>query len=207
MAAFDEPVLVAGIPFRDPAPEAGRIRMRREQQVARRLPQKRDALLEVGDGPRVGRAAAEFERVGRYGRHAVRVNDIHAVRAVAGPPGPARPAWRMAAGEVPLNGERSDAQDLTIGNHTDVWNAVDGPYESVLRIVRPGLAAPEDRCARWRRRYLRSAQPLQPADAAGVVVMDVRVDDQLHVLDPEAERADVVRNHRRGLRHRAIDEH
>ena len=42
------------------------------------------------------------------------------------------------------------------------------------------------------RNSCRAGQPLQPRNAADVVEMLVAVQDDLHVLEPEAERADIV---------------
>ena len=54
---------------------------------------------------------------------------------------------------------------------------------------------------------LGAAGALQGRDPAGVIVVRVRIDDELHVLEPKAQLLDVGRDLRRGLRESAIDEH
>ncbi len=76
-----------------------------------------------------------------------------------------------------------------------------------LRVV--GLRAPalEDGRAQGARRHPRPRGALEGGDAAGVIEMGVRVQDQAHVRDVEAERADVLEDQRGRVGQAAVDEH
>src|SRR5262249_26723714 len=130
-------------------------------------------------------------------------------RAFAGRPGPGRAAGRVAGSEVRGDSERAHAQFLAVGDLPHVLQGrevVVLPPERELRILCRGTAAFERAPGGRARGNLRTAGPLQGRDTAGVVVVRVRVQDELHVFQAEAELPDVRGDLRRGLREAAIDE-
>ena len=78
--------------------------------------------------------------------------------------------------------------------------------EAVLRIVGRVLAAPQGVRARRARRDGGAAGPLECRNTAGMIVMAVRVDDQLDVFGLESKLADVAIDHGGGLLETAVEQ-
>lgn len=77
---------------------------------------------------------------------------------------------------------------------------------ATLRIVVNRFAAFEGTCGCRARRHNGAARALERCDAAGVIVMSMRVDDQANVFSAESERADVLVDDRRRLWEPAVEQ-
>jgi hypothetical protein len=100
----------------------------------------------------------------------------------------------VAGREVRGDRDAADAQHLAVFDHLDVLDrreTIERLAKSVLRIVGRIFTAAERIRPRRARRDSGAAGPLERRNAAGMVVMSVRVDDQLDVFGLETQLTDV----------------
>src|SRR5690606_26313123 len=99
------------------------------------------------------------------------------------------------------------AQGLPIANDADFVYRRNRIAELELRIVAFAPAALHRARRLCARGDARAAQALQLRDAARVVAMRVRVDDELDVVHAKAERTDALCDEGGGVGQRTVDEH
>lgn len=165
-----------------------------DRDIAWKLADESNVLAELLDQRRVRAISGETESWRGHRVQAVGVDDGLALRALAGAPRPGRGSRRVAGNQVRGNGEVSQSHDFAVGDGTHVphrWKAVGLAPEAVLRIVRCRLAAFDGALPGGAGRHRRPGEPLQRRDAAGVIVVGVRVQDHVHVRRLESQRANV----------------
>ena len=129
--------------------------------------------------------------------------------ALAFAPGPAGATGRVPGREMGGDGQRANLQRFSIVDGADIGYrriVVACGAESELRIVFHRTATFERALAGGAGRHLGLADPNQRRNAAGMIVVSVRIENQLDVLEAEASRLDVLRDQRRRLRQSAVDE-
>lgn len=99
------------------------------------------------------------------------------------------------------------AQSLPIANDADFVYRRNRIAELVLRVVSFASAAFHRASRLCARGDARAAQALQLRDAARVVAVSVRVDDELDVFHAKTERADALRDERGRVGQCAVDEY
>ena len=152
------------------------------------------------------RAAGELESGCRGRVEAVRVDHVQAPPRFAGRKGVARPAGRVTCRQARRHGEGTDVEDLAVFEGTGARPGRKREQDAVLGIVRAGLPLPQDGSGPLAGQHPGPAQPRKLRDAAGVIEVRVRHEDELHVLDPEAQRANALDNLRGRLGQVAVDE-
>ena len=95
------------------------------------------------------------------------------------------------------HGEIADAEHFAVLDDTHLRDRRELPGEHELRVVGGRSALLERPCPGRAGRHHGPARTLERRDAAGVIVVRVRVQDQLDVGGPEADLADVLVNHGR----------
>src|SRR5579872_1705458 len=90
--------------------------------------------------------------------------------------------------------EWSYAKRVCVCHHLHCCDSRYAGQAAELRIIRPGVTLSEYDCARLARCHCRSAQPLQLGDATGMIKVDMRIENELHILDPQAQLPDAGRN-------------
>lgn len=162
--------------------------------------------LEIGERVRVARVVREAEAVLGDRGLTVRIDEVQAAGTLARAPRPRAAAGRMPAGGVQCRGQRSQAYDLTRLEHIHVADRWHGQRDAVLRIIMVGQSVGDHRRARGTRDDARTARILDRRDATRVVVVRVRVEDDLDVGRAEAEGRDVLEDERGGVGETAVDE-
>ena len=153
---------------------------------------------------------AEAEAVCRNGRDAVDVRHRLAGGAFATLPRVGGAAGRVPGDVVDGDGDVADAHHFAVLQFLDRGHrreAVLLRAEADLRVVRGVDAGPQRRGGGGAGADARAAEALQRGDAAGMVVVAVRHEDQLDVFGLEAQRADVLIDQRRRLRQRRVQQH
>jgi hypothetical protein len=173
-----------------------------DQDVAGCGLKKRKTALETLD---VFRILSEQESVGGDWREAVGINDIEAAVAFARHPSPTRSAGRMTWCEMSRQLELADSEGFTIVKRFDIGDRRDSGDDSVLRVIGRNSAFLQNRGTPSTGNDTRAALALQFGNASSVIEVNVRIDDQLYILDTKAERADVGDNLRGGFRQCGVD--
>ncbi len=139
-------------------------------------------------------------------RQAVGIDDRPAHAAVAAHPAPAQRSGSMARSCNRGQHQVAEPDFAIVADHPTDRGWRKGLVDAGLRVVgarRPGF---EHLRRRSRGDERRAAQPLQLCNAADMVEMLMAVQDELHVLQPEAKRADVVGDDVRALLGPAVDQ-
>ena len=167
-----------------------------------------DALPEHREQARPRCVTREPEAVVRHGVEAVRIDDVQASARFAGLPAPRRAAGCMAGREVRRDRQRTDAQDLTVGNHSHRCDR-----SKSVRFTKRDLRIVGRRKARFERPRARRTRgddgatgALECRDTADVVVVCMRRHNQPDVFGAEPELADIRVDERNGLRQRGIEQ-
>ena len=178
--------------------------MRRQQDVAR---------IDVGDGlharfercPVFGMVTVEVLAVGERA-DAVGIHDLLAIGSFATAPAETGAARRMTGCGMHLHRQRTHAHHAVVGDAAGIGDGRERLQFQVLRIVAHALAAAQDGQGGGTRQHPRAAQLLQLRDAAGVVEMLMRVEDDAHVAQPVAAGLDAARDPVGGLFGGTIDQ-
>src|SRR5690606_21354764 len=188
-------------------PEIGRSRMRGDQNIAAEAVEHRKGALEVLNCVRVGVVAAEVEPVGRDGSLTVAVDQVHAPVLFASAPGPGGAPRRVPRSEVRSYCNGTDAQHLAVLDRAHLRYRIDREERAVLGIIRTGVAGLQHGRAPGAGGYLGAGRLLQGGDAARVIIVDVRVQDQTYVAQIESQGVNVFRNRSGGFGEPAVDEY
>lgn len=175
-----------------------------EDNVARGGAQEGETALEAMEQLGV---IGEAKAIGGDGREAIGVNQVEAAARFAGFPGPTGAAGSMARSEMSGELERSDAEDFAVVKRFDVGDGRDTANDAVLWIVGGDAAFFQNGSTPFTGGDAGAAQTLQLGDASGMIEVNVRIDDELHVFDAKAESAKVGDNMRDGFGKVGVEEH
>src|SRR5262249_31704352 len=154
-----------------------RVRVCRYENVAWCVVEKRKASLKVIDGMRVLLASSEEEPVGRHGRQAVCVHQVHTMAVLAGTPGPAGTSGCMARREMRGESYRAGLQHCSVFEGRYREDAINRDDDAELRIIARDNPLLHDISRPLARHDASTSQLLEFRDASGVIKVGVRVDD------------------------------
>ena len=139
---------------------------------------------------------------------AVRIHDVQATVAFARGPRPRRAAGRVTGRHVRRQGQRPHLDGLALAHHLDLGDFRDmhDGIGLVLRVIVAIRATLQPQGARGAGHYRGAAGPLQRGDAARMVPMRMRIEDDFHILDAKAQRLDAGDDQGRRLRQRAVEQ-
>ncbi len=180
--------------------------MGRDQDVARRRFQKGKALLEIFQCVRMVPAVRELESLGRNGRKTVGKHNGIAQLALTRCPGPTRTAGSVPGSRMFHNCDRADTNRFSIFEIMHIGDRRDALYRSILWIAAPDATVSHDGCAPMAGEHAGTAPLLELGNSTCVIEMNVRIENDFHILDAEAQRPDIFRNLPCGFGQAAIDQ-
>jgi hypothetical protein len=89
----------------------------------------------------------------------------------------------MPRGQVRGHHDSADSEAVGVVQDVYIRDSRDRPYGAILRVVFPHATAPHDSRTPLARHDAFPAQLLQFRNPAGVVEMNVRIDNNLHVFN------------------------
>ena len=181
--------------------------MRRNEHVAGQFFQRFEAVAQIRHRVWILAAGAELEAGARDGVEAVRVDHVQAAGAVARLPRPAQATGRVARRGMCRQLDGADVEMAAVARQTHVLHGRVLGQRMVLRIIRPHFARRQVQRRRRAGGHQRIAAPLQFGQAARMVDVAVRIEDQLHVLDAKTQGGDIGDDLGRRFRQAAVDQH
>src|SRR5256885_16250034 len=144
-------------------------------------------------------AATEQEAISRHRRQAIGINYVQTAVVFARAPSPTCASGRVAWRQMRSEGDSPSLQGFDIPERLHLLDLGDGNDDAELRIVARHCASFDDVRGPLARRHTSAAKLLQLGNAAGVIEVGVRVDDELDVFHAKTKRMDIGNDLRRRL--------
>src|ERR1051326_5481605 len=129
----------------------------------------------------------EVEVTGIDRRQTVFIYQVAAELTLARAPGPTCATGSMAGGEMGRNRNVPNLESFAVMQLMHIMDRGNTMSALILRISVPRLSRSQHRSTPRTCHHTRSAQPLKFGDPSRMIVVDVGVENQFDVFDPEAQ--------------------
>jgi hypothetical protein len=96
---------------------------------------------------------------------------------------------------------------LILTHHAHPPDGFYAAYVTILRIIHANATRFKDLRRPRTRDHHRSCHPLERSNSSGMIVMCVRIQDQLHIFNPKTKLPYMIRNLCSGFRNRSVNQY